>query len=196
MLKSTKLCLLLALIFVFTLIIPAYGIPATGEVDFTSTYMYITTGTGQNAGIVTVKPNNADDTVHDTVYFDLSLPDGVKFTNIPGKADMTTGDDKLVQLINIDNYGFSFADRDFIKIWLAGNEFNKDHPDAVVKFDFSEIEFYENNKLDINKDFSGNLRVNVEVTGIASDRIVWSESDELTIAKVANTSLLVRQLEC
>jgi hypothetical protein len=44
LLKSTKLCLLLALIFVFTLIIPAYGIPATDEVDFTSTYMYITTG--------------------------------------------------------------------------------------------------------------------------------------------------------
>jgi len=48
------------------------------EFDFTSTYMYITTGTGQNAGIFTVKPNNANDTVHDTVYFNLSLPDGVK----------------------------------------------------------------------------------------------------------------------
>lgn len=192
--RNKKFSLLMALVFAFTVIFPAGAAFASDEAKFSSSYNYAKAAKKQNAGTVTVRPDVEEladyDSVADSVYITLTLPEGVEFTNSPKKGDVTNGSDSLVQIKNVAPYGFTSSSSSDVKVWVDGDDWTTDKT-AQVKFDFTE-NAGGNNLLDIAKDFTGNLQVNAEVVGVKGKNIIWSIDDDLTIAKVAEGDLTIK----
>lgn len=189
--RNKKFSLVMALVFAFTVIFPAGAAFAADEAKFSSSYNYISADDEQNAGTVTVKPDSdADGSVQDTVYVTLTLPEGVEFTSRPkSTADLDGG--LLDTSYSTGDYGFVSSGSTFVKVWVAGATWDDGSADYVT-FDFAEIDDYSKNKLDIDKDFTGNLQVTVEVQGVKGTAIVWTLDDDLTIAKVAEGDITIK----
>jgi len=166
--KSKKLSLLMALVFAFTVIFPVAAIAADAE--FGQSYAYISTD-DKDAGFVTVEQD--DDSVADSVYVEVTLPEGVEFEDKPDSSTNLNNE--------LENATFVSAKSNWIRVEAT------DWPNKEVT-----IKFIEDLGLSIDKNFTGNINVDVEAIGVnAPNNIVWTETDTLTIAKVAESDVTV-----
>lgn len=179
---NKRACLVLALVFLMALVFPAGATFAADEAKFSKALSYVNAAKKQNAGTVTVKPDDdAKGSVQEAVYITLTLPDGVEFTTKPAGSDI--GANKLVQGTNVTPKLVASGD-DYVKVWVAGSKWDI-NTSTAVKFDFSEA------TIDIDKDFTGNLDVTVDVAGVKEGAIVWSISEDLTIAKAGESGVII-----
>jgi len=178
--RKKSIYLIMTLVFLFTAIMPVAGFAADNDYSkYSSTYTYVTADDEVNVGTATVKSKAYGENI-DAVQVKLVLPDGVEFTDKPVSADVAAG--KFVQVTSGDTFNFIKADSsslvlkdlNVVNAWQAAD-------DTSIKFDFSQ------KTVDISSDFTGNLDATVTVWGLKGSSIVWSESDTLTLAKVAGS---------
>lgn len=164
--RNKRIALIIAVVFALSIMLPVAGFAASDDwTDFKSTYRTVTTGDGTEAGKVTVESNT--DYVGSTVAADTY--------EVVVRLDLPSG----VEFDEDHPNGGS----DYVKVTYVTNGANSWGPFGV---DFST------HTLDIDSDFSGDLLVNVEVTGIATDGdLTFTDWDNLLIAKVAAADINV-----
>jgi len=172
--RKKSIYLIMTLVFLFTAIMPVAGFAADHDyASFTGTYQYVTADDNVPVGTATVK-SKAYGPDSDAIQIKVVLPDGVSFNSDP--KDLTGVTDAG------GNYGFVKADSSSMVIkggasavseWLANT--------TNVKFDFAAM------PVDIDSDFTGDLNATVTVWGLKGSSIAWTESDTITIAKVAGS---------
>lgn len=181
-------CLTLILAFLMTAVFPVGITDASDEAKFSKAYSYVTADKRQSAGTITVKPDkDAAGSVQDAVYITITLPEGVEFTTKPAAGD--TGAGRLIQGGNTTPK-LAASGSKYVKAWVAGSNWDTSNPVPEVKFDFSD-RAGGNNRLDIEKGFTGNLDVTVEAAGVKGAAIVWSVSEDLTIAKINKSGVVI-----
>ncbi len=187
--RKRSISLAIALIFLFTVIMPVAGFAADNDyTKYSGTYNYISADDEQPAGTASVQqgvkgPNTDVSATVDRVQVKLILPSGVSFTNKP--TDQGVGDydyDKGFATVASDTY-FIKSDSSSVTFRFLPSDWTSNG----AKFDFSK-----NVLLDVDSDFTGNLDVTLEVWGLhtataGSEAVVWSESDTVTIAKVSGS---------
>ncbi|MCL0067723.1 copper amine oxidase N-terminal domain-containing protein [Peptococcaceae bacterium] len=181
-LRNKTIALAMAIIFALSLVMMPVGTAfASDRVDFDKAFEYVETGDNVEAGSVTIT-YESDPGDAAKVHFKVMLPSGVEFERTPGEKVVGRGvyatgvqvgvDAFTSRMLHVSADVYDRVDKGKDKEWD-----DKDY----IKFDFR----HENLQLDIDEDFRGDLRVNVEVHGIdANNRMVWVESDTITIARV------------
>lgn len=178
--RNKRIALIIAVVFALSIMLP---IAAFAKVDdytaFSSTYVFVSTGDGKNAGTVSVSEKEAPDQAPPAtaeVVVKMELPSGVKFSETPD-ATVITGTPGVFTA----SYDKSYIQLTYATLgaWSA----------ASPVFDFTVAK----GKLDIPSDFAGNLNVMVTVTGITgAGTITFTDwHDALTIAKVAAADINV-----
>jgi len=174
--RNKKFSLLMALVFAFTVIFPAGAAFATDYSTFNSGFKYVTTGKNVPAGTASAVYKDAGDA--DEFYFEVILPEGVEYTEKP------VDDENLDEYVSTGTFVSSDSNRLKVEVgsWASGDK---------VTFKFNVEDF---SALNIPKDFTGNLDVELIAYGVNSStgNIEWSESDDLTIAKVAGDDITIK----
>ena len=189
-LRNKKLSILMALVIMFTVIIPVgAAFAAEDNVSILSSYKYVNAGDDTAAGIIRVKEDGMLEGTNNIVI-QLSLPEGI------GLSDYSAAEDSYEDWV-------SFRDSTAGSVYVDGsssgyfefrlNGINGVGEDAeLAQFDFSK----NVSRLDISGDFTGNLDVVVDVIGLAKDAkgqesILWTDNKDVTIAKVANFDVAI-----
>ncbi|TYO96579.1 copper amine oxidase N-terminal domain-containing protein [Desulfallas thermosapovorans] len=173
--------LAVALVFLFTVIMPMSAFADTDYAKFSSAYNYLTAEDEVNAGSATVKSKAYGDA--EDIQIKLTLPSGVEFTDKPKSSDVGSG-----QFVSFTGLLFTYIKSDSSSITVrGGNNYGGNITDWDANGTTSVVFDFAKKKIDIDSDFTGNIDVNVEVWGIKGDKVLWSESDDLTIAKVAGS---------
>ncbi|MBC7074790.1 MAG: copper amine oxidase N-terminal domain-containing protein [Syntrophomonadaceae bacterium] len=166
MLKTRKksLSLLVTLAFLFTMILPGLAFGAVEYVKVTSSYTYVDADDEQDVGIITISAgDDYDSNVVDAVYAEITLPDGVEFTDtdkIAGNIAVIGSTDTSF-VCTLDNKEEEFS-----------NSINVD-------------------KLDIDSDVSGDIDAAVRVWAVQGSTIRFDETFNVTIAKVSSGDVTV-----
>ncbi|MCL0043757.1 copper amine oxidase N-terminal domain-containing protein [Peptococcaceae bacterium] len=184
-LRNKTIALATAIIFALSLVMMPVGTAFAADiVDITGAHEYVEAEENVAAGRITVAYEE-DPSPAIEMHFKVMLPSGVEFARTPGE-----------EVVNADVYGKG------VGVEFVASTSRMLHVSAVVygvygdpnpkvgwndgdriKFDFG----HENKNLwlDIDDDFRGDLRVNVEVQGFDKHgNRVWVESDTVTIARV------------
>ncbi len=158
--RNKKIALLLVLTMLATFIV---GVPAASAapsyVDITGSYTYVEAEDGVGAGIISIDADtDYDDTDVDDIYVEVTLPDGVEF------SDTTDVDlDGLTEVGSTDSsYTATLTD-----------------PSDPFAGEFSDID------LDIDSDVTGSITAEVRVWAVDGDSILWDVDDTVTIAKIS-----------
>ncbi|MCL0106130.1 copper amine oxidase N-terminal domain-containing protein [Peptococcaceae bacterium] len=184
-LRNKTIALTMAIIFTLSLVMMPVGTAFAGEmVKFIGAYKYVEPDDEVEAGSVTVIYDAYPRGVTQ-VYFEVTLPSGVEFARTPGEGVVGDGvyharEDTLVEFITSTSTMLQVYIPNAREGWKKKD---KDH----VKFDFRA----ENLELDIDDDFRGDLRVNVEVHGFYKGNMVWTERGTITIARVGEKEAIV-----
>lgn len=203
MLKRKKsISLAITLIFLFTVIMPGAVFAADNDnTKYSSTYNYVTADTEQAVGTATVSYKSGMSVAGATyIQVKLTLPSGVEFTNKPTE-DNVNNSDRTKNFANVSGLtaylpGSSgktyFVKSDSSSITLKGEIGSNTTSSFETKFTFSYKDSSSGNTVnvmpvDIDSDFTGNLDVTIEVWALDNNSVVWSESDTVTIAKVAGS---------
>lgn len=177
--RNKKFSLVMALVFAFTMVFPFAAFAAEDNTSITGSYRYVTADDEVRAGVVRVVYDEMDaDT--DEVIVQLTLPEGASFTDKPSDMSWVEIDGATGEKVDAESKYFEAKFKDITA-------------DFDVKFDYgydgdsSSDEYNEDTDvaLDIDDDFTGNLEVAVEVIGLADGDIIWSDNDDVTIAKVS-----------
>ena len=185
-LRNKTVALAMAVVFALSLIMmPVSTAFAADKVDFGGSYIYVEPGDDVQAGSVTV--TYGDSSAVSNVYFKITLPSGVEFASPPPVGNVySSGNTGQIEPTNV-NVEVLSSSSTLLNVYAETTGLNAwDNNNDEVKFNFTHL------TLDIDDDFSGDLKVNVEVLGIdSSGGIVWSENGTITIAKVGKKEVSV-----
>ncbi|WP_347489347.1 copper amine oxidase N-terminal domain-containing protein [Desulfoscipio sp. XC116] len=180
--------LAIALVFLFTVIAPMGAFAADNDyTKYRSTYTYVTADDDVDAGTATVE-YDGDFSVAGVTYIQakLTLPDGVEFSKTPKAENVAANKFAEVNTSGLKPLGSGnyFVKANSSSITLKG-EYISDTAwkNFSVNFNFED----QLMPLDIDSDFTGNVDATIEVWGLKGDSIAWTESDDVTIAKVAGS---------
>ena len=170
--RKRFITVVVVLVFLMSIVIPMIAYAADAYIK--GSYRYVRTGKEVGCGTITVKKSDGEG--HDTVVIRLALPDSVEFRKTPAVSDWVydnKANDWLDPRTEID------SSSGYYEVELRDGE-------GLVDGDFNvTFTFSDKAELTIDKKFAGNLNVEVEVIGLGSDGIVWTEVDSITIAKIA-----------
>ncbi|MCL0032935.1 copper amine oxidase N-terminal domain-containing protein [Peptococcaceae bacterium] len=184
-LRNKTIALATAIVFALSLVMMPVGTAFAADiVDITGAYEYVEAEENVAAGRITVAYEK-DPSPATEVHFKVMLPSGVEFARTPGE-----------EVVNADVYGkgvgvdFVASTSRMLHVFaVVYGVYGVPNPKVGwndgdrIKFDFGHEN--ENLWLDIDDDFRGDLRVNVEVQGFDKHgNRVWVESDTVTIARV------------
>lgn len=182
MLRSRKFSLLMALVFIFTMVFPFAAFASEDNTSIRGAYTYVKADDEAFAGVVSVVYDDWEADTEDVVI-QMTLPEGVDFTDEPDGMAWTT-----------DTAGTKVdSSSDYFEARFDGVDANFD-VDFNFGYDNNDNDEYDDGDvaLDINDDFSGNLNVAVEVIGLNSDGdIIWTDNDDVTIAKVSGGDVTI-----
>ncbi|MBF7081564.1 copper amine oxidase N-terminal domain-containing protein [Desulfallas sp. Bu1-1] len=203
MLKKRKsISLAITLIFLFTVIMPVAGFAADNDnTKYSSTYNYVTADTEQAIGTAAVAAKSGMSVAGATyIQVKLTLPSGVEFTDKPTKDNVNNSSDPTKNFVNVtgltgyipDGSGTTYyVKSDSSSITLKGLIDTSTTATFETKFTFSYKDASGNTvkvmPVDIDSDFTGNLDATIEVWALSNNSVVWSESDTVTLAKVAGS---------
>ncbi len=200
--KRKSISLAITLIFLFTVIMPGAVFAADNDnTKYSSTYNYVTADTEQAIGTATVGAKAGASVVGATyVQVKLTLPSGVEFTDKPTK-DNVNSSDPTKNFVDVNTTGLTaylpdgsggntfYVKSDSSSITLKGLISN--YNNFETKFTFSYKDASGNTvkvmPVDIDSDFTGNLDATIEVWALSNNSVIWSESDTVTLAKVAGS---------
>lgn len=170
MLKARKksLSLLVTLAFLFTMILPGVAFGAAEYVKVSSSYTYVDAEDAQTVGEIFITAGEDYASSVDAVYAEVTLPDGVEFTD----TDAITG----VGIVEVIGSTDTSCVCELNEVIFSG-------ADQSVILDLGT--------LDIESDVSGDIDVAVRVWGTAGNAIVFDETFNTTVAKVASGDVTV-----
>ncbi len=181
--RNKKLSLLMALVFMFTVVFPVGAAFAGDYATFNSAYKYVTTGKDVTAG--TASAVYKDNGTATEFFFEVTLPDGVEYANKPINDTSKPADfGNYITATSLGTVTFESSNPDSLKVkatnWSTGSK---------ITFNFNTAQ----TALNIDKDITGNVDVQLEAVGVnSSDNIVWAENDDLTIAKAAGDDITIK----
>ncbi len=179
--RNKKFCLLMSIVFAFTMMFPFSAFAATEDnTSITSTYKYVSADNEVPAGVVRVVYDDMD-AATDTVIVQLTLPDGVEYTDKPASMAWVTKTNGYTTGTKVDSAS-NYFEAKFTGLTIANFdvEFNYGYDQGTIgTYDSGDV------AIDIADDFTGNLDVAVEVIGMDGGDIIWTDSDDVTIAKVS-----------
>ncbi|MCL0028308.1 copper amine oxidase N-terminal domain-containing protein [Peptococcaceae bacterium] len=205
-LRNKTIALAMAIIFALSLVMMPVGIAFAGDVvDFIGAYRYVEPD-DEKAGSVTVRWDSEPLPTTEEVYFEITLPNGVEFASPPAVRTVygpTAIDEIEIEGVKHPVHHKGIESENVVVRVISSTpttlkvyaDVYKDEVERVnlewsdddnIKFDFSNL------TLDIDDDFRGDLRVDVEVHGFDGDNNrVWVESDTITIARVGEKEAIV-----
>ncbi|MCL0077835.1 copper amine oxidase N-terminal domain-containing protein [Peptococcaceae bacterium] len=192
-LRNKTIALAMAIIFALSLVMMPVGTAfAADKVDFIGAYRYVETGDRVSAGSVTITYVGVD-ALTDEVYFKITLPSGVEFASPPAETGVYRHKhEKVIEPVGVNVYVADSTPTTLKVYAVVGAGDKKWDRNDRVRFDFGDDEKEKNDlRLDIDDDFRGDLRVNVEVHGFDKGNRVWVESDTITIARVGEREAIV-----
>lgn len=174
--KKRTISMVVTLVFLLSVLMPAAAFADTTYASFTGSYKYVEAKSEQAAGVATVTYKAIGGATE--VYFKVTLPEGVTFNESVSSTTYT----QIASGVGCD-ISYSSGGSNYIEVKSSSSSW--DSGDSV-KFDFGT-----NSKLDIASDFTGDIKVNVEVFGIDASSIVWAESADVLVAKVISGDVTV-----
>ncbi|MCL0049501.1 copper amine oxidase N-terminal domain-containing protein [Peptococcaceae bacterium] len=209
-LRNKTIALATAIIFALSLVMMPVGTAFAGDmVEFIGGYRYVEPGDDVAAGFVMVS-EEGNPAPADKLYFKITLPSGVEFASPPAvggvyvecegeierakaAADKMTAK-KVIEPVGVDVY-VADSTPTMLKVFakVAGVKVDAESgwsENDQIRFDFgdkshNDVRLNNHLLLNIDDDFRGDLRVNVEVHGFDGEgNRVWVESETITIARV------------
>ncbi|KUK31593.1 MAG: Copper amine oxidase domain protein [Thermoanaerobacterales bacterium 50_218] len=185
--QSKPVSLFLVLVFIFTVVLPvspSYASSSSKVLIYGSPYKCVCAGDEVEGSTVSVVYSSDFASVNGfsgtlgKLVIQLSLPDGVEFSSTPDSEDVGESGKFITYSSLSSGVSLITANSNYCEVETEATDWDTG---SKVVFDFSQ-----NDGLDIDDEFTGDVEVTVEVVCFDSDgAIVWTEDEEVTIATVS-----------